>query len=206
LNDYFEQSNNFNNPGCGNMTKVVQKLTALQRPELLRQLLALSTDDRRLRFGALMQDAAIARYVDGIDFERDQLFGIFGLDMHLAGAAHLALDREQRFAELGLSVNADERGQGLGFALLQRAKLHAVNLGFRTLFMYCLAENQTMVHLARKAGLKVVTEQGSVDANLLLASPSYGAVAQEAVEDQIALVDLFWKQQLQWLTRPVHAA
>jgi RimJ/RimL family protein N-acetyltransferase len=188
------------------MMAVVQKLVAVQRPELLSHLLGLSAADRRLRFGALMQDEAVAHYVEGIDFARDKLFGIFGLDLHLVGMAHLALDRAQRFAELGLSVDADERGKGFGFALLQRAKLHAVNLGFRTLFMYCLSENKTMVHLARKAGLKVATEQGAVDAHLRLDPPNYGAIAQEAVEDQIALVDLFWKQQLQWLPHPVRAA
>ena len=188
------------------MTPVVQKLSVVKRPELLRHLLDLPMEDRRMRFGALMLDAAVEHYVEGIDFGRDQLFGIFGLDMQLVGVAHLALDRAQRFAELGLSVDADERGKGYGFALLQRAKLHAVNLGFRTLFMYCLTENKTMVHLARKAGLKVVAEQGAVDAHLRLDAPNYGAVAQEVVEDQIALVDLFWKQQLQWLPHPVRVA
>jgi RimJ/RimL family protein N-acetyltransferase len=185
---------------------VVQKLAAVQRPQLLRHLLDLSTADRRMRFGASMQDEAVAHYVEGIDFARDKVFGIFGLDMEVVGMAHLALDRAQRFAELGLSVDAHERGKGFGFALLQRAKLHAVNLGFRTLFMYCLTENKTMVHLARKAGLKVVAEQGAADAHLRLDPPNYGAVAQEAVEDQIALVDLFWKQQLQWLPHPVRVA
>lgn len=185
---------------------VVQKLFAAERPLVLAHLLALPASDRRLRFGALMQDAAIERYVEGIDFSHDRLFGIFGLDMHLAGIAHLALEPAQRYAELGLSVDARERGKGFGFALLLRAKLHAVNRGFNTLLMYCLSENRTMVHLARKAGLKVVTDQGSVDAHLRLEAPSFGAVAQEAVEDQIALVDLFWKQQLQWLHMPVEAA
>ena len=35
---------------------------------------------------------------------------------------------------------------------------------------------------------------------------SYGAVAQEAVEDQIALADLLFKQQFQWLFKRPHAA
>ena len=185
---------------------VVQKLFDVHRPLILRHLLALSATDRRLRVGALMQDAAVERYVAGIDFSHDRLFGIFDLDMQLAGLAHLALEPAQRFAELGLSVDTQQRGKGYGFALLDRAKLHAVNRGFKTLLMYCLSENKTMVHLAREAGLKVVTEQGAVDAHLRLDAPSFGGVAQEAVEDQIALVDLFWKQQLQWLPHPVQAA
>ena len=181
------------------MTPIVQKLAVSQRPMLLRHLLALSVDDRRLRFGMLMNDDAIARYVEKIDFTRDRVFGIFGFNLQLIGAAHLALERDADFAELGLSVDATERGRGCGLALLQRARLYAANRGYRTLFMYCLAENKTMVHLARLAGLKVVTEQGSVDAHLQLETPSVGGVALETVEDQMALIDFFWKQQFQWL-------
>jgi len=72
--------------------------------------------------------------------------------------------------------------------------------------MCCLAENKTMVHLAQRAGLKVVVEQGEVDARLRLDATSFGGVAREAVEDQLALMDLFWKQQLQWWPAPVRAA
>ncbi len=188
------------------MIPVVQKLAEFQRANLLGHLLALSPEDRRLRFGMLTQDETIRRYVEKIDFSNDKVFGIFGLDLHLIGVAHLALSHEAGFAELGLSVNVSERGQGYGLALLQRAKLHAVNLGFRTFFMCCLSENKTMVHLAQLAGLKVVVEQGEVDAHLSLEAPNFGGVALEAVEDQIAVIDLFWKQQLQWFPAPVRAA
>ena len=188
------------------VTPVVQKVAGVQRAGVLEHLLALPAADRRLRFGGALPDAGIERYVERLDFSRDRVFGILGLDLRVIGVAHLALDRAQRFAELGLSVEPAQRGRGLGYALLQRAKLHAVNLGFRTLFMYCLTENRTMLHLAHKAGLKVVVERDAADAHLRLEAPNYGAVAQEAVEDQIALIDLFWKQQLQWLPLPPRAA
>lgn len=188
------------------MIPVVQKLTRFQRSSLLSHLLALSPEDRRLRFGMLTQDETIRRYVAKIDFSNDKVFGIFDLDMRLIGAAHLALNHKNGFAELGLSVDVVERSHGYGLALLQRAKLHAVNLGFRTFFMCCLSENKTMVHLAHLAGFKVVVEQGDVDAHLKLEAPNIGGVALEAVEDQIAVMDLFWKQQLQWFAVPVRAA
>jgi len=188
------------------MAPIVQKLTALQRPDLLRHLRTLSAEDRRLRFGTYMHDAALEHYVNGIDFVRDKVFGIHGRDLAVVGMAHLALDRSQRFAELGLSVETTQRGKGYGLALLNRGKLSAVNLGYTTLFMHCLSENQIMIHLARKAGLKLVTEQGDVDAHLKLDATSYGAVAQEAVEDHIALADFLFKQQFQWLFKRPHAA
>ena len=188
------------------MTAVVQKLTLMQRPDLLRHLQTLSRADRQLRFGSYMSDAALEKYVNGIDFARDKVFGIHGRDMALIGAAHLALDRAQRFAELGLSVEPVQRGKGHGLALLMRAKLHAMNLGYTTLFMHCLSENQVMIHLARKAGLKLVTDGGDVDAHLALEATSYGALAREAIEDQMALADLMCKQQFQLLFKRPRAA
>jgi RimJ/RimL family protein N-acetyltransferase len=188
------------------MGTVIQKLSSLQRPDLQRHLRTLSPADRRLRFGMYIKDAALDHYVEGIDFARDRVFGIYGRDMLLVGMAHLALDRAQQFAELGLSVEPAQRGKGYGLALLLRAKLHATNLGYTTLFMQCLSENQIMIHLAKKAGLRVVTGQGEADAHLKLERTSYGAVAREAIEDQVALVDLLLKQQFQWLFKRPHVA
>ena len=184
----------------------VQKLSSVQRPELFRHLKTLSAEDRRLRFGTYMMDAALDQYVHGIDFAHDKVFGIFGRDMKLIGMAHLALDRNHDYAELGLSVEPAHRGNGYGLMLLNRGKLSAVTRGYTTLFMHCLAENRIMIHLARKAGLKLVTEQGEVDAHLKLESTSHAAVAREVLEDQIALADLLFKQQFQWLFRRPHAA
>ena len=188
------------------MSTVVQKLSPLQRPEMLRHLRTLSPEDLRLRFGTYMTVAALEQYVHRIDFAHDIVFGIFGRDMALIGMAHLALDRDHHYAELGLSVEPAQRGHGYGLTLLNRGKLGAVTRGYTTLFMHCLAENQIMIHLARKAGLKLVTEQGEVDAHLKLEATSHAAVAREAIEDQIALADLLFKQQFQWLFRRPHAA
>ena len=178
----------------------------MQRSALLRHLKTLPAEDRRLRFGTYMLDAALEQYVNGIDFTSDKVFGIFGRDMALIGMAHLALDEDKHYAELGLSVEPAQRGNGHGLALLHRARLAAVTRGYTTLFMQCLAENKIMIHLARKAGLKLVTEQGEVDAHLNLEATSHGAVAREAIEDQIALADLLFKQQFQWLFKRPHAA
>jgi RimJ/RimL family protein N-acetyltransferase len=188
------------------MGVVVQKLSSVQRPELLRHLKTLPAEDRRLRFGTYMMDAALEQYVNRIDFTHDKVFGIFGHDMSLVGMAHLALDHDQHYAELGLSVAPAHRGNGYGLALLNRGKLSAVTRGYTTLFMHCLAENRIMIHLARKAGLKIVTDQGEVDAHLQLEATSHAAVAREALEDQIALADLLFKQQFQWLFKRPHAA
>ncbi len=180
---------------------VVQKLVAFQRQEILQHLLRLPPQDRRLRFGTYMNDAAVAAYVEKIDFARDKVFGIFEADLTLSGVAHLALDPEHGTAELGLSVDPEYRGRGLGYALLNRGRLHAQNLGYKKLYMHCLAENQIMMHLARKAGMQVVTEYGEADAHVALSEATYGDLAQEFVGDQVALIDYLLKRQLRWLPR-----
>lgn len=177
----------------------VQHLNPRHREDVARHLLRLEDEDRRLRFGRHMRDDMVREYVDGINFERDRVFGVQDADLNLIGFAHLALDPATRVAELGLSVDPAARGKGYGFALLERVVLHATNLGYRVLFMYCLAENGIMMHLARKAGLTVVVEAGEADARLILDRVSAGGVLQEAIADQFALVDCMLKQQYLWL-------
>ena len=183
------------------MGPVVQKLVAFQRRQIDRHLRQLSPQDRRLRFGSSMADAAIERYVNGIDFTRDNIFGILEHDMTLSGVAHLALDPGRDAAELGLSVAPELRGRGYGFALLHRARLRASALCYERLYMHCLAENQVMIHLARKAGMTVVTASGKADAHIALERGRLADVASEALHDQIALVDYLFKRQALWLTR-----
>ncbi len=138
----------------------------------------------------------IERYVAGIDFSRDRIFGVFALDRTLIGMAHLALDPTQWFAEIGLSVEPAYRDQGCGHALLQRAILHAANSGYRTLFMHCLAENAIMKHLARKSGLKVVVAHGEANAHLALSRQLHGVQPAKVFDGQAALIDSLFKQHL----------
>ena len=180
---------------------VVQKLVAFQRDEIIRHLQQLPPRDRRLRFGAPVTDTAIGNYAKSIDFARDKVFGIFEHDLTLSGVAHLALDVETDTAELGLSVAPERRGKGYGYALLARAKLHAGNLTYKKLYMHCLAENEVMIHLARKAGMTVVTEYGEADAHVALGDGPLSDYTREAIHDQIALVDYLFKRQASWLTR-----
>jgi RimJ/RimL family protein N-acetyltransferase len=181
------------------MDTIVQKLVAFQRDEILRHLKCLPAQDRRLRFGTAMTDEAIERYVRGIDFTRDKVFGIFERDMTLSGMAHLALDVDSDTAELGLSVLPELRGKGYGYALVSRARLHAGNLAYKKLYMHCLAENGVMIHLARKAGMTVVTGYGEADAHVALGDGPLSDYTREAIHDQIALVDYLFKRQANWI-------
>ena len=172
---------------------LIRQLSQAERPALARHLLALGQDDRRLRFGALLNDASISRYAEGIDFTQDAVFGVTDDELHLLGAAHLA--RSSGHAELGVSVLAGHRGQGIGGALLERAHLHARNWGVRELFMHCLSENRQMLHLARKHGMEVVAASGEADAWLKLAPADAASHFGAVFAQRVALWDFALKSQ-----------
>ncbi|MEO8716620.1 MAG: GNAT family N-acetyltransferase [Burkholderiales bacterium] len=182
-----------------NTTIIVSELTRLDVDALERHFLTLDAEDRRLRFGLALGDSALRAYVARIDFGRDAVFGVFGDDLQLLGAAHLA--RSDDGAELGVSVLAGHRGRRLGGALLERAHTHARNWGVDALFMQCLTENAAMMHLARNQGMAIVTAAGEAGASLKL-PPADAASRFGAVFDQrLALFDIALKSQLQNVRR-----
>src|SRR5688572_2200958 len=68
----------------------IRSLAARHRPRIAAHLMALDPHDRYLRFGHPATDEQIAKYVDTIDFERDEVFGIFNRRLELIAMAHLA--------------------------------------------------------------------------------------------------------------------
>jgi GNAT superfamily N-acetyltransferase len=164
-----------------------KNLSAANRSALTAHFLALSADDRRLRFGTAVFDATIRDYVEHIDFDRDAAFGSFTDDLSLGGAAHVAVFNG--VAELGVSVLPGYRRRGIGSALFERASGFARNHFIRTLFMHCLIENAAMMHIARKSGMKIVTDGGEADAHLELTPLDAGTIASEFLQERLALFD-----------------
>ena len=152
---------------------------------VLRHLLGLTTDDRRLRFGLPMQDGQIEAYAATLKYERDDVFGIFAPSLPptetlpyppttLVGLAHMAYELvdsaigEEGAAEIGLSVSADARGRGVGTALFMRAAQRANTRFVRKLKLHYLVENRAMQHIAAKAGMEMHSSAGETDAFLML--------------------------------------
>jgi len=178
------------------MTVLTKQLSAISREALRRHFLALPPEDVRLRFGSSMSAEGINAYVHKIDFDRDAVFGVFDENLQLTGVVHLALDPEHDAAELGVSVLPEHRGQGIGTALFERAEAHARNHYIKTLFMHCLTENQPMMHIASKSGMRVVVAgSGEADAHLQLTPPDAANVAGELMQERVALWDIAMKAQ-----------
>jgi RimJ/RimL family protein N-acetyltransferase len=112
--------------------------------------------------------------------------------------------QKERVAEFGVSVSKSARGQGVGSRLFQRAAIHCRNADVDTLYMQCLTSNQTMMHIAKKAGMEIKREYGEADAYLQLPPPSPASVMAEALEEQWAVIDYTVKANaraaVKWLT------
>ena len=176
---------------------LVKELGERDRRRVLRHLLSLDRDDRLLRFGSMIPDEQITAYVDKIDFSRDIVFGVVNNVFQLVGMGHLAFasadgrrsTTKDQVAEFGVSVSKSARGQGVGTRLFQRAAIYCRNSDVDTLYMQCLTSNQTMMHIAKKAGMRIKREYGEADAHLELPPPSPGSVMAEALEEQFASID-----------------
>ncbi len=169
----------------------IRSLAVRHRSLILAHLLALSENDRYLRFGYAASDAQVGRYVDGIDFGRDEVVGIFDEALELVAMAHLAYIAGSNggtpMAEFGVSVLPRVRGRGWGSRLFERAVLHARNWGAEMMIIHALTENTPMLRIARKAGARIEREGGEAQALLRLppvdaSSRMDALVAQQAGE------------------------
>ena len=173
---------------------LIKELSRLESPALDRHFLALPSEDRRLRFGAALNDVSNRTYVRAIDYKNDALFGVLDDELCIIGAAHLG--RLNGHAELGISVLPGHRGLGIGGALLERAYMHARNWGVHVLFMHCLTENSAIMHLARKQGMDIVAQTGEADAWLTLPPADATSYMSEAFAQRAAVFDHVLKIQL----------
>jgi GNAT superfamily N-acetyltransferase len=179
----------------------VRSLTARHRERFLTHLMALSEHDRYLRFGYPATDAQIGKYVDTLDFERDEVFGIFNRKLALIAAAHLAYSpAPQRsdhpaMAEFGVSVIPAARGRRFGSRLFDHAILHARNRGVPTLFIHALSENTAMLRIARSAGARVARDGSESEAWLELPPETIGSRFDEVLGHNVAEFDYQFKRQ-----------
>ena len=178
---------------------LVRELTSKDRPRLLAHFLALGEDDRLLRFGQITPDHVIENYVRTIDFSRDTVFGVFDRELKLIGVSHLAYlpveADNKRTAEFGVSVLESARGEGIGTKLFERAAIRSRNTHVTMLYMHCLSRNTTMMHIAKKAGMKIEYAYGEADAYLTLPPADQTSILAEMLQEQAAVFDYALKRQ-----------
>ena len=184
----------------------IRSLSPRHKPRIERQLVALPAQDRFLRFGYAATDEQIGRYVASLNFERDEIFGVFNRRLELVAMAHLAYSVDPQWAtcaEFGVSVSAHQRGKGLGARLFGHAVMHARNQGVSLLFIHALSENVAMLKIARQAGAVVQRDGSESEAYLSLPQATLDSQISGLVQEQMAEVDYQLKMQAnqfrQWL-------
>lgn len=176
----------------------IRALSPRHKPRILAHLLALSDGDRYLRFGYPATDEHIRRYVEGLNFARDEIFGVFNRRLQLVAMAHLAFSVDPQWAtcaEFGVSVAESQRGRGLGGKLFDRAVVHARNEGVHMLFIHALSENVAMLKIARHGGARVERDGSESEAYLLLPQATLDSQVKGLLQDRMAEIDYQLKLQ-----------
>jgi hypothetical protein len=87
------------------------------------------------------------------------------------------------------------RGQGIGTKLFERAAIRSRNTHVTMLYMHCLSRNSTMMHIAKKAGMKIEYAYGEADAYLTLPPADQSSIIAEMLQEQAAVFDYALKRQ-----------
>lgn len=186
----------------------IRTLGPQHRGRILRHLQSLDAGDRQLRFGFAASDAHVARYVEQLDFARDELLGVFDHGLALVAMAHLALrvrtdqgDPTHTVAEFGVSVLPRQRRRGIGAQLFALAVVRARNRGVDRLVVHALSENTAMLGLARRAGAVVVHEGADATAVLRLPAGSLASHCRQALAAGAGVIDYDCKRRARRLQR-----
>ena len=178
-------------------------LRSYNLPEIQKHLLSLNARDRYLRFGYAATDEHITQYVQSLNFDHDEIYGIFNRDLHLLAMAHLAIyeqansgENKQISAEFGVSVHASARGRGYGHQLFKRALMHARNANASTILIHALSENAPMLKIARKAGATLERDGGETQALLKVPKGNLKTRMVELFTDQYAQTNYSIKEDV----------
>ena len=197
--DHRQTASDIPTPGPNWTWVPIRSLGPRHRERIAVHLLSLDVSDRYLRFGYPASDAQISKYVDLLDFEQDEVFGIFNRRLDLIAMAHLAhaivgpQAGAPAVSEFGVSVLPAARARGFGRRLFEHAMLHARNRGVETLMIHALSENTAMLKIARNAGAKVIRQGSESDAWLKLPPDTLGSHVGEMVGQQAAEFDYRFK-------------
>ncbi|MDI9332686.1 MAG: GNAT family N-acetyltransferase [Alphaproteobacteria bacterium] len=176
----------------------IVSLDERHRAKIMFHLREMGPEDRILRFGYPATDEQIERYVNGINFQRDHIDGIFNVALRLEALSHLGLERPEQGeprAEFGVSVRQKSRGKGLGNRMFECAMVHARHEGIGLFYIHALSENAPMLAIARRHGARVERDGSETQAYLRLPPPDMESELEDWVNDQYGRINYDVKEQ-----------
>jgi RimJ/RimL family protein N-acetyltransferase len=163
---------------------MIRELYEQERDTVRAFFLGLSDEIRYRRFGRAMTDAALARYVDQLDWQESALLGAYDAQARLVGVLELT-ELPNSTCEVAVVVGSSHRGRGLGQALMDRALLKAKVRGVERIVLLCQVDNEPMRRLARSAGLTAQIEDGEVEGELDLPHAALVDVTEEVTREAL---------------------
>jgi RimJ/RimL family protein N-acetyltransferase len=166
-----------------------RRLAANEHEDLLRHLLRLDAEDRRLRFGGYVGEERLRAYCSRLNqYPGSVVLGCF-IAGELRGVGELKPIKGTwpRAAELAVSVEAPFRGRGLGTELCRRLLVRARNRFITRLYMLCLSDNRPVQGMARRLGGALAFYPGEVEAEIGLPWPEPLSMAEEWLDEAPAL-------------------
>lgn len=161
-------------------------------------------EDRRLRFGAAVDDDSIIGYLNTSfkEFGCKNMWFILDIETptHFArrvvASCHVSYDEKTNCAEMGCTVSPEFRDQKIGQELFNRGITWARMRGAETVFMHCLSENKTIQHIAKKNGMTVVTiDPSEKESTIKVNKNPIVAGFEDAVMEQMAVYDMSVRNQ-----------
>lgn len=177
---------------------IPRKLTREDTSRLVEHLCKLHGEDRRLRFGMVVTDDYIEKYVLGSFDTESKWFGCIDNEQ-IISACHVAVT--DGHAELGCSVDEKYRNHKLAQLMFDRAITWLRTKGITDVFMHCLSENGAMKHIARKNYMTIVSDGGESDAQVQVAPATPFTPLVDAYVDRMAIYDMIFKNNMSILKR-----
>lgn len=174
---------------------------------LVEHLKSLSEEDRYMRFGYQIRDDQIEKYVErsyDSENENSQWFGIFDDGGTIIASLHVVMVTSKK-AEMGCSVLASYRGQGIGQTLFERGLVWARANGAKTIYMQCLSQNVPMQKIAKRNGMLVATmAYNEKEGKLEFPTTDLTAPYSDIIIDRIAAVDAAFRNQRNMFTKIIN--
>jgi hypothetical protein len=165
------------------------RLFDASRVSLIEHITKLSADDRYLRFGTVVSDDVIEKYVtDSLLVVNNRAdsefwFAIISSDVILA-TIHISIHNV--VAEFAFTTDVDYRDRKLGQLLFARGYQLATEFCISSIYMVCLGRNSAMRHIAKKFGLTVITHGSELEASVDI---SYPVPISDVTEMRMLFID-----------------
>ena len=171
----------------------IRKLVPSQRAMVRDHLLSLDRSDRYLRFLSHVNDDLVIAYSETMFGKGAFVLGAFADGLLCAvGELRRRGTPSSPVGEVAITVEQTFQSRGIGTEMLRRLVEIARNRWISKLHCDCLLDNTRVQKITRKLGGSLHTTNGTTEAYVLQAWPSYGSLLGEAFADGDALLSAWW--------------